>query len=409
MLAYDFPLSSSILSKSSNSMEKIQSLFQKVVISIIAFIVCFAILEWAARIYITRLADDRTFFYNASLRQLEERASHTGNGAFKKSYHRYLGFYLTPNYVNGKNRHNALGYRGDEITMPKPEGEYRIVCIGGSTTYTSAVEDYHQSYPDVLEAQLKQRGYQNVNVINAGVPGWSSWESLINFQFRILDIEPDMIVVYHGLNDIHARMVWPPEAYVGDNSGRSIPAATSVFMPSILEYSTLIRIFMVRLGLTRPHVDINRTIDRQADTYFANEFHYQVKRNLYPSGIFKKVTAAQMLATNKPRFFKRNMENLVSLAQMHGVKTVLATFAFSRLFPREARASSEEYLRAYSEHNDILKDIAEHSNAELFDFADVFPEDKKYYDDGRHVTVEGAALKGKMFADFLVNRLLIPH
>ena len=58
--------------------------------------------------------------------------------------------------------------------------------------------------------------YENIEVINAGVPGYTSWETLINFQFRVLDIEPDLIIIYHGTNDTHARLVLP-KFYQSDN------------------------------------------------------------------------------------------------------------------------------------------------------------------------------------------------
>jgi len=86
--------------------------------------------------------------------------------------------------------------------MPKPAGQFRIVCLGGSTTYTSDVKDYRDSYPYLLEKYLKAQGYNDVTVVNAGAGSWSSWESLINFQFRVLDLDPDLIIVYHGINDI---------------------------------------------------------------------------------------------------------------------------------------------------------------------------------------------------------------
>jgi hypothetical protein len=39
----------------------------------------------------------------------------------------------------------------------------------------------------------------------------------------------------------------------------------------------------------------------------------------------------------------------------------------------------------------------------------VFPIARRFYTDGRHVTVAGAKLKAKLFADFIVERHLIPH
>jgi lysophospholipase L1-like esterase len=373
--------------------------------TIVAFCVC---LESGARIYLCHFASDAIFLRYASLSQLEDRVSQGRSAFVKKTFHRYLGYNLTPNFRSGLNRHNSLGYRGDEIEIPKPADEFRIVCLGGSTTYTSGVADYRLSYPELLEHDLQQRGYQKVNVINAGVPGWTTWECLINFQFRILDMQPDMIIVYEAINDIHTRLVWPPAAYQGDNSGTSIPAVSSIFMPSIFEYSTVIRFFLVRAGVTQPHADITKTIDRRAPTFYADNFQRQKIQQTYPSGVFKKTSAQQMLETNKPVYYRRNIENILLIARARAITPVVATFAYSPLFENEPRVASPEYIFAYEEMNELLKSIATESVANLFDFGSKFPTDKKYYHDGRHVNEEGARLMAKMFADYLVESHLLP-
>ena len=109
--------------------------------------------------------------------------------------HPYLSYALTPGYVNGKVRHNSLGYRGKEITSPKPKGLFRIVAMGGSTTYTIAVDDDVKTYPALVESLLQQQlGKRRVDVVNAGVAGYTSYESLVNLQFRILDLKPDLLI-----------------------------------------------------------------------------------------------------------------------------------------------------------------------------------------------------------------------
>ena len=45
----------------------------------------------------------------------------------------------------------------------------------------------------------------------------------------------------------------------------------------------------------------------------------------------------------------------------------------------------------------------------MFDFAAVMPTDKRFWLDGRHVNVEGARLKARLFADFLHEAGLIPR
>ncbi|NIR50561.1 SGNH/GDSL hydrolase family protein [candidate division KSB1 bacterium] len=383
-------------------------LLQNILISIVSISTVCILLEISARAYLNNLANEKTFMRYASLRQLKKKSQTTELVSYKKAYHRYLGNYLTPNYRKGKNKHNSLGYRGDEITIPKPQEQYRIVCIGGSTTYTSGVEDYRHAYPELLERELHERGYSNVNVINAGAPGWSSWESLINFEFRIADIEPDMIIINHAINDIHTRFVWPPEAYKGDNSGRSAPNVSDVFMPTILEYSTLIRFFLIRAGLSTPHVDISRTLDRRAETFYGAKFQSQKIRHVYPQDIFKNVSAMEMLRVNKPVYFQRNIENIVVLAKHRGIRTILASFAYSPLFKNEPRASSQEYIYAHEEAKNVLQEIAAVQDVNFFDLASIFPKDKKYYQDGRHVNLRGARLKAQLFAQFIINNNIIP-
>lgn len=375
---------------------------QKLLLSALSVLVTFIALEVAARIWINHLAGERRFLKYASLKQLQKKRADV-----KPRYtpHRYLGHCLTPNYVKGKNRHNSLGYRSDEIITPKPEGQFRIFCMGGSTTYTTEVEDYRMSYPSLLEKELKERGYANVRVINAGVGSWTSWESLINFEMRILDLAPDMIIIYHGVNDILSRMVWPPEAYRGDNSGATRPVVMS--MPSIFEYSTLLRYLMIRMGLIKPHSSIDRQLDPVPDTYYALEFHNQKVEQTYPDGIFKKVSVREMLSVNGPKYFKRNLEHIILIADSRGVETVLATFAHSPLFTDVPIVASEECASAYAEMNETLKSIAHEMGVHLFDFAGQFPPDKRYYTDGLHVNVEGAKLKARLFADWLSENDLV--
>lgn len=368
----------------------------------------FAVLEVGARVYLERFAPEARFINYASFRQLAER--YGGDGATSRqmlSPHRYLGYYPTPGYTKGKNRHNSLGYRGEEIVLPKPDGELRIVCLGGSTTYDSDIEDYRLAYPARLEAELRERGYGRVTVINAGGAGWTSWESLIGFELRVLDLDPDIVIDFDAINDVHTRFVWPPEMYRGDNSGYRAANQSGLFMPSIFEYSTLLRILMIRAGWVGSHADISRTIDRLSPSYYGDAWRDQKRTGHYPDGIFREVRPEEMLGRNGPRYFARNLSNLVAVAEANGIDVVLASFAYSPDFPEEPRVTAPEYQREIVEHNEVLRSVARSTGAAFFDFAAVFPTDRRYFTDGRHNNEEGAALKAKLFADFLVESGLL--
>lgn len=385
-------------------------LFRRLALSCAALLAAFVVGEIAARVWLARFADDEQFQRYASYADYEARYDFD-NPRFTP--HWYLGYQATPDWVDdrgkrGLNRHNALGFRGEELEVPKPPSRFRIACLGGSTTYTTRVQDHRLAYPHLLGEKLRARGY-DVDVVNAGLAGWSSWETLINFQFRVLDLEPDLIVVYHAVNDFHNRFVWPPEAFTPDNTGRHRPAETKMFVPPLADHSTLLRTIRVAAGFTPPLKDRVADLMVPVRTWLAGTYMEQWRAGTYPSGIFAQVPAEEMLAQNPPDYFRRNIDSLVALARANGVEVVLATFAHAPGFPDSCWSDCELHWEGYAEHNAITKEVAAARDAHLFDFAAEFPQDVSLYADGIHVTKKGARLKAEAFADFLVAAGVLPR
>lgn len=207
----------------------------------------FLIFETGARIWLNFIADPAD-------RQNYALYSDLSPSEFQWTRHHYLNYYPTPNYKLGMTSHNSLGFREREFPLQKPDGVYRIAVIGGSSTYTIQVEDNERTFTAQLEKILGSRyGYGNVEVINAGVSGYNSWESLINLEFRVLDIAPDLVIIYLGADDVHARLV-APSSYRGDNSGRRRmwePPEIQFF-----EHSCFLRILSRLFKFTHP-VNVN--------------------------------------------------------------------------------------------------------------------------------------------------------
>jgi lysophospholipase L1-like esterase len=105
---------------------------------------------------------------------------------------------------------NSLGFRGDEIAVPKPPGTFRIFAIGESTTFGWERQSHRDAWPALLEAKLRA-AYPDraIEVVNAGYPSATSVEQRINFMLRISKLEPDAILIYHGNNDI--GWSWVPD------------------------------------------------------------------------------------------------------------------------------------------------------------------------------------------------------
>jgi len=96
---------------------------------------------------------------------------------------------------------NSLGFRGREIAREKGNA-YRIVALGESTTFGCTLGREDKPWPELLEQMIHQRlkPRRPVEVINAGVPGYSLEDNLYRLARDILPLQPDMIIAYHGYN-----------------------------------------------------------------------------------------------------------------------------------------------------------------------------------------------------------------
>ncbi|MEW6405597.1 MAG: GDSL-type esterase/lipase family protein, partial [Chloroflexota bacterium] len=280
----------------------------------------------------------------------------------------------------------------DEFSLEKPDGVYRIVALGGSSTYDVSIQDNGQTFTAQLEKLLNDEyGYASVQVINAGVPGYNSWEILVNLEFRVLDLDPDLVIIYEGTNDVHARMV-EPSAYRGDDMGRR--RAWQAPSVALWEHSALLRILSRSMNMTR-QVSVDDFVS--APTYVSWPFESRLDEdNLDPT---------EILAENPPIYFRRNLQNMIAIAKQHDVQILFSTWAHSPNL--DDYASLDYYQHGFQENNDVVKDVAADQHIPLFDFAEVMPQEAMYWADGRHVNEDGALVKARLFAEYIHDQGLI--
>ena len=97
---------------------------------------------------------------------------------------------------------NSQRMRGADRPLEKPPGTFRIILIGDSTTFGWGVAE-EQTYGRVLETLFQNSHPQaNVEVLNAGVPGYSSYQGSKYLKRDLLKYRPDVVLVYFGLNDL---------------------------------------------------------------------------------------------------------------------------------------------------------------------------------------------------------------
>jgi lysophospholipase L1-like esterase len=94
---------------------------------------------------------------------------------------------------------NSLGIRHAELG-PKADDEFRVLVIGDSITFGDYVQ-YDETYTAMLEERLSGRS-RRIVVINAGVPGASTSDELIQYLEIREAVDPDLVLVGMYLNDV---------------------------------------------------------------------------------------------------------------------------------------------------------------------------------------------------------------
>jgi lysophospholipase L1-like esterase len=113
------------------------------------------------------------------------------------------GISLAPNFHGEWVTTNAQGLRDpDDTQLLKAPGTLRIVTIGASGMWGAYVHD-DETIPYYLEQELSSRTTQPVEVINAAIPGAVSFQELIHLQAVVLPLQPDLVVIYDGRNDLY--------------------------------------------------------------------------------------------------------------------------------------------------------------------------------------------------------------
>jgi len=97
---------------------------------------------------------------------------------------------------------NDLGLRSPAVSRIKAAGTYRILCLGDSTTFGHGIAE-SESFSRVLESRLR-RAYpgKSCEVINGGIPGYSTFQGLNLLKEKGLGLAPDLVIVSYFYSDL---------------------------------------------------------------------------------------------------------------------------------------------------------------------------------------------------------------
>ena len=96
---------------------------------------------------------------------------------------------------------NGEGFRTRNLSKNKEPGVFRILFLGDSTTFGWGVEQ-DERCSDLLEKRLNEAGTGiRYEIVNMGLPGYSSYHGRIVLDRYGLGYSPDMIILSFGAND----------------------------------------------------------------------------------------------------------------------------------------------------------------------------------------------------------------
>jgi hypothetical protein len=315
--------------------------------------------------------------------------------------HPYMAYSPKPNFTSPEGdkhviSHNSLGFRGPEITEEKPDGVFRIICLGGSSTYGHGPTSNETTWPYRLQTRLsKARPDLEIQVINGGCQGYTSYESLANLAFRGLALEPDVVVVYHAINDMRGALY---ENIKSDNTHRRavFKRIEKNWIDNSWTYLTL-----------RAYLTSYTKRSKDLGSWVITDYNERQGKDSF------RWTSDKGFDN-----FERNLNSIISLANSNGAKVVLGTQAM-KISTMIGRASREDQLKGFYHANELVRKTAEARKALLCDLGpEVTKAGLEREEAGKsptlftsevHVTNFGADLIALEFAKTILRSKLLPE
>jgi lysophospholipase L1-like esterase len=292
--------------------------------------------------------------------------------------HPYMLYTTRPGFEQfGFTQINALGYRGREIGAQKPAGTYRVMCLGGSTTFCYPyIQDPARAWPGRLEAGLN-RHYPGgrFEVLNAGLPYATSAELLAGYMFRHRYMQADLVIIHEGGNDTDPLMFenYDPEYTHFRAAGIRVPVGR---IERPLLRSHLFRVFFARYWRDIPSVYIDQPYGFEK---LSRDAALRRVKNTYPLG------------------FERNLDLLVRTVLADGARVMLVGFVaapvgcFAKSWPW-MEGLEPAVMLGIEKNLRVMETIAGKYGVPYLSPATVSMKDE-WFIDGCHLTEEGEQRK----------------
>jgi len=265
--------------------------------------------------------------------------------------------------------------------------------VGGSTT-ECLYNDDSKTITRVLQNQLNETKDTNstVKVYGAAKAGDASDDHCSMIVHRIVQLQPDMIIVFAGINDLTRALVnYDYLHYV-----KGEPPDRLRLLKYLATESQIVRRFYYLFGQMSSPV-----------TQVFQEIHL---RSEYKNKI--SVCNSLPLSNERPRVdlaaYANNLRTIAGVAQAHGIKLVLMTQQttwngpdnanlkeWQWLLCRSGTRYREDYMNeALTALNDQTRQVAHQFSIPVYDLAGTMPKSRDFFYDDVHFNDRGAQEAG---------------
>ncbi len=281
-------------------------------------------------------------------------------------------FRLAPNLDVGRTanprifdlRTDSRGLRGPEPARPKSADTLRVVAVGDSCTFGSGAPQ-SGTYPAQLEARLATERPFRVEVLNAGVPGFTSFQALRLLEIEGFALEPDAVVFASGVNDASPATAGSKRRFGSQ-------------LLSDREYADALRRNR-RLGITRLLWRAGLGLGGGAAAASA------------PGGVKRRVSPAD---------YEANLDTFVAESRRHGALPVIVVWPLrSQAGPDGSQSEVERVVRLYQ---DTARAVARRTDAPLVDLVEALRGREALFIDSVHLGPEGYGLVAERVAEALL-------
>lgn len=272
------------------------------------------------------------------------------------------------------------------MIVPKPTNGFRIWCMGGSTTFDIFSDRNEHTWPAQLQSILQdQFPNQIVEVLNAGVPGEDLLGSTQDFERLQPSINADVVVIYHGPNDMRQIMSNPILQQQRPNNGPTLaplePQTTS--LKGFLHHNQDFAIVRVFLRIFRNQRSIPKSWQsNQMTPADIQELEFRLTETIQK---IRRLGATPILATHAMRAQPEDKGQ-------EAVDRVAETAWLLRMTP-------ENVLKAFDQYNTMVRELANKQGLPLADVRSVVGPESKNWGDATHFHPYGSILAAQEVAN----------